>query len=342
VDRLQIRSPEAYRELNIDWIAGRRAEAIDRARRCVELSTKEAVPFDALIIATGASPRRLAVPGHDLAGVFALRTVKDSLRLRTRLVSGVRLAVIGGGFLGLEVAAAAAQRGASVTVIEAGSRLLQRSGSSVLSEILAARLLQAGVIIIPSTSVTCLEGAGSVETIRTADGRSFPADAVLVAIGAAPETGLMDGDSLSGPTGIVVDAQGRTGLSDIYAIGDCADFHDVRFGCHMRLESVQSATWQARVAAADIAGREPPLPKPAYFWSELFDLKVQIVGFPDPTRLSRCELVGSAAAGWAIYCFQDDRVTAVECINRPTDFVRAQSLVGRRARSFTDLKEYLL
>ncbi|MDR7225179.1 FAD-dependent oxidoreductase [Aminobacter aminovorans] len=337
--RIRLRPPELYEQLGVTRLAGRRATSLDLAKQSVKLSDGTALDYHALVLATGAAPRRLQVPGNTLPGVLMLRTLSDSLALRSSLTLGVRLTVVGGGYLGLEVAAAAAQMGARVTLIEAGNRLLQRSGSRVLGDILANCLEREGVSIALDETVACFRGETCVEAVETTSGRLFQTDLALVAIGAAPNGELVHEAGLSGPAGILVDAEARTSLPNVYAVGDCANFHDPRFGRHARLESVQSATWQARIAAAGITGTGAPKPKHAYFWSELFDMKIQIAGYADPSTPSHEELVGNQAEGLAIYRFQHGRLAAVECINRPINFVQAQLLIGRVARNLVDLKE---
>lgn len=336
--RIRFRPPNLYEELGIKLIA-HRAVSLDSGRQQVAISNGMNMKYQALVLATGAKPRQLSVPGNTLSGILALRTLADSLDLKAALVPGARLAVVGGGYLGLEIAAAATQIGARVTIIEAGTRLLQRSGSLLLSDILTKRLGEAGVRIALSESVARFRGETFVEAVETTNGQVFEADVVLVAVGAAPDVDLMREVGLYDPAGILVDAGARTAMPNVYAVGDCANFHDPRFGRHVRLESVQSATWQAKVAAAGITGTMPPNPKHAYFWSELFDLKIQIAGFVDPAAASREELIGTKDHGFAVYRFQHDRLAAVECINRPAEFVKAQSLIGREARSLINLKE---
>lgn len=339
VARICLRPAELYAELDINILADRRAVSLDVQRRRLMLSDGLELEYHALIFATGATPRKLQVPGSALRGVVTLRTLSDSLELKSSLVAGTQLTVAGGGYLGLEVAAAAAQMGVHVTVIEAGHRLLQRSGSQSLSRIVATRLEQAGVVINLEESVSCFRGGTRLEAVETSRGRKIETDIALVAIGAVPNDELARKAGLSGSGGIQVDGQAQTAAQNIYAVGDCANFWDSRFGCHARLESVQSATWQARTAAAAITGTSLPKLRHAYFWSELFDLKIQIAGFADPAMSSHDELVGSDAEGFVIYRFQRGKLAAVECVNRPADYVKAQLLIGRAAENLTDLKD---
>lgn len=338
-ERIRLRPAKLYQELEIAMLAGRRAVSLDIQGRRLTLSDGSSLEYHALVLATGATPRKLQVPGSTLREVFTLRTLSDSRELQSALKAGARLAVAGGGYLGLEVAAAAAQMGVHVTVVEAGHRLLQRSGSPPLSRIVAARLEQAGVVVELEDSGSRFSGETRLRAVETSGRRKIEADLALVAIGAVPNDELAREAGFSGSGGIPVDGQARTAAPNIYAVGDCANFWDSRFGCHARLESVQSAIWQARTAAAAITGTPLPKPRHAYFWSELFDLKIQIAGYADAAVPSHDELVGTEADGLAIYRFQRGKLAAVECVNRPADYVRAQRLIGRAGENLTDLKD---
>lgn len=329
-ERLMLGGREAYEKNGIELFTDSHVTSIDPDAHTLQLAGGDVVAFDACILATGADARRPTIPGADLAGIHVLRTVGDALDLRAALRPGSRLVVIGGGYLGLEVASSARASGVEVTVLEAAGGLLQRSISSLSASAIEARHRAAGIRLLLNTTVQRLEGDTHVERVITSDGEALPADAVLIAIGAAPSIDLAKLSGLECNNGIVVDGRCRTSAADIYAIGDCASQLDPEHGHHWRLEAVNSAVAHARRAAADLLGKTPPPPRPPSFWSEQGDFMLQIVGVPRPGM--RCEDVmrGDPASDFCVYRFQDGALVAVEAVNRPKDFVRAHSLIGRR------------
>jgi 3-phenylpropionate/trans-cinnamate dioxygenase ferredoxin reductase subunit len=330
-ERLTFRSAAAYDAADIRLVLGREVLRLDPASRRVMLDGGEIIDYAACILATGAEPRPLPVPGGGLPGVLPLRSLDHARRLRAAVVPGLSVVVVGGGYLGLEAAASVRKLGAEVAVIETQPALLHRSTSAITAEALAARHLAAGVRLLLGRQVARIEGGARAEGVTLADGAFLPASLVLACIGAAPDVALAEAAGLACEDGIRVDAACRTAFPDLYAVGDCARQDDPRFGRPVRLESVQSATWQARCAAAAILGKTPPAPRPAYFWSEQFDAKLQIAGLADPHMPCDDTLVGDPADAFAVYRVQGGVLRAVEAVNRPRDFVRAQSLIGQHA-----------
>ena len=329
-ERLLLASREVYERDGIELFTGAAVASIDPNARTLQLANGDVFQFDACILATGAEARRPPIPGADLEGVHVLRTIQDSLDLRAALQPGSRLVIIGGGYLGLEVASTALEAGVDVTVVEAATGLLQRSISALTAAAIEARHRAAGTRLLLNTSVQRIEGDTRVERVITSDGEELEADAVLIAVGAAPVVDLARLCGLKCENGIAVDAQCRTSLANIYAIGDCANQFNQERGHYSRLEAVNSALVHARRAASDLLGKEPSPTRPPSFWSEQCDFTLQILGVPRPGVPCEDVLRGDPLTAFSVYRFQDDELVAIEALNRPKDFVRAHALIGRR------------
>ncbi|MGO4716266.1 NAD(P)/FAD-dependent oxidoreductase [Bradyrhizobium sp. 2TAF24] len=322
-----LRAESTYTDNAITLRFGARVSAIDLQARRLELDDGAPLPFDRLVLATGARARRLAIPGHDLTGIFTLRTADDARALRAAIPAAQSVAVIGGGFVGLEAAASLAGLGKQVTVIEAADRILGRVLAPAMSAYMAGLHQSLGVKLLTGTGVARLDGAnGRVTHVTTTDGTHVAADMVIVGIGANPDIGLATQAGLACDNGIVVDGALRTSVPEIFAIGDCVAYAHWQTGSHLRLESVQNATDQARHAARVLAGkpeiagyREVP-----WFWSDQGPAKLQMVGLAIGT--TRQVISGTPANGaFSIYHFRDDRLQAIDSINRPADH-----MLGRR------------
>jgi 3-phenylpropionate/trans-cinnamate dioxygenase ferredoxin reductase subunit len=326
--RLLLGSRETYEKNGIELFTDTLVEALDIEARKLRLASGNTFNFDACVLATGAEARRPPIPGSELEGVHVLRTMQDALRLRTALRPATRLIVIGGGYLGLEVASSARGIGAEVTVIEAAAGLLQRSISSVTAAAVEARHRAAGTRLLFNTTVRKLEGHIRVERVVTSGGEELPADAVLIAVGAAPNIDLGRLSGLECNNGIVIDERCRTSAPHIYAIGDCASQIDSVHGHHLRLGAVNSALVQARRAACDLLGKPLPPARPPSFWSEQCGFRLQVLGVPRPGISCEDIVRGDPATDFSVYRFQDGLLVAVETLNRPKDFVRGHTLIG--------------
>ena len=321
-----LRGADFYRSKGIELTLGERVAGIDRARRRVRLASGSWLDYDRLVLALGAAPRRLAVPGADLAGVRVLRTVGDADALRADLAGPSRRVVaVGGGFLGLEVAASARELGHDVTVVESAYRPLTRGVSATVAEHLVGVHADRGVRIVARAEVRAVHGdpAGRVGSIELDDGRLLPADVVLVAVGAVPRTGLAADAGLVVDNGIVVDPALRTSDPRILAVGDCA-----RIAGAVRLESVQNAVDQARHAAAGICAGAVPGGYRAVptFWTAQYGHNLQIAGWP--TGREDVVAVGDRPGGrFSVLLFDGDRLRAVESVNRPVDHLAARALL---------------
>ena len=313
-DRLLLRGDDWYRENNIACRTNTKVTAIDPAARRIRLADGGALSYDAALIATGAVPRRLpAQIGGDLSGVFTLRNVADADRLAEEFKPGRRLLVVGGGYIGLEAAAVASLAGMKVSVVEMAPRILQRVAAAETAERIRSEHHRHGVEILEGVSLTRLVGAnGRVVGAEFADGASIDCDCVLVGIGIAPETSLAVAAGLKVDNGIVVDDACRTSDADIYAAGDCASF--MFNGSRTRLESVQNAVDQAEAAALAVAGQDVSYRPVPWFWSDQYDMKLQIAGLN--TGYARTVVrPGSRDGASSVWYFAGDRFLAVDAVN---------------------------
>ncbi len=330
-DSLALRPPSFYAEQSITLRLSTGVAGINTAARMVTLDSGEAVAWDHLILAVGAAARKLPVPGAELDGVLELRTAEDAEKLKNALGPGKRLAVIGGGYVGLEAAASARALGAEAVVIEREPRVLARVACEELSGFFQDYHTQKGVTFEVNAQVQGFVGAsGKVSGVQLGDGRTLPCDVALVGIGALPHESLARLAGCACNHGIVVDEAARTSVSGIYAIGDCTQRPLPLYGLSGRLESVPNALEQAKQVAALLCGRPAPAPETPWFWSDQYDIKLQIAGIPHHAvrRILRGD---PAQAKFAVFHLDaDNRVQAVEAINAPAEFMAGRLLVGNR------------
>lgn len=267
-------------DLRAEWLLGVRAVALDGPQRAVRLADGSEVRADGVVIATGAAARTL--PGTDaLAGVHTLRTLDDARALRDELALGGRLVVIGGGFIGAEVASTAYALGLDVTVVEAAPTPLAGPLGETMGGIVSALHADHGVRLLCGVGVKGLRGGSRVEAVLLEDGRSLPADIVVVGVGARPCVEWLAGSGLTLDDGVTCGADGRTGLAGVVAVGDCASWYDPRAGLHRRVEHWTGARERPEAAVtALLAGGavEPSAPRPPYFWSDQYGVKIQFAG----------------------------------------------------------------
>ncbi|WP_026869571.1 NAD(P)/FAD-dependent oxidoreductase [Inquilinus limosus] len=316
--------------LGIELVLGTEAVAIDRPARIVTLADGRALPYSRLLLATGARPRRLAVPGHEQA--LYLRRFDDALALRPLLRPGVRLAVIGGGFIGLELAAAAVARGCGVTVIEAQPRILMRGVPAEIAAVIADRHRAAGVDLRTGIGVGRIDPDGAV---LLADGSRIAADAVIAGIGAVPETALAEAAGLAVDNGIAVDATLATADPDIFAAGDCAACaHPLYAGRRIRLEAWRNAQDQGSLAARNMLGRGEAIGAVPWFWSDQYELTLQIAGLADEGRTTVARDLGDGAM-LLFHLAEDGRLVAASGIGPLGKVAReirlAEMLIAQRA-----------
>jgi 3-phenylpropionate/trans-cinnamate dioxygenase ferredoxin reductase subunit len=332
-ESLALRPAKFYPDATIDLRLQTRVTAIDPAAKTVSLSDGGMLSYDTLILALGARARRLHLAGADLEGVLELRSAADADRLKAALRPGAKLAVIGGGYIGLEAAASARALGAEVTIVERESRVLARVACPILSDFFQTFHRAQGVTIEVNAQVAALEGVdGHVTGVRLGDGRLIPCDAALVGVGAVANEELAAQAGLRCQNGIVVDLDARTSDPAIFAIGDCTSRPLPLYERSGRLESVPNALEQAKQAASAICGKPAPAPEVPWFWSDQYDLRLQIAGMP----FDAVEIVirGDVAAGkFALFHLTaDGTVQAVEAVNASTEFMGGRRIIAKRKR----------
>ena len=346
LERVHLRPQRFYADHDIEVRSGVRVSAIDRARNAVICDDDTMLPYDRLLLATGSRPRRLDVSGCDLDGVCLLRTIADADSIRDKLKPGAKLVIVGGGYIGLEVASVAVRHGMDVTVLEMEERILARVTTPAMSEFYHRLHTGKGVTIRTNARAAAFAGNGRLAEVRCADGTSVPADLAVVGVGIVPNVELAEEAGLACDNGIVVDE--RTGTADerIYAAGDCTNHPNPLLGRRLRLESVPNAMEQSRVAAANLAGGERTYASVPWFWSDQYDLKLQMVGFSTDAEH---EVVRGDPdeETFATFHFRGDTLIAADAVNRPREFMVARQLVGRTvdasrlADPDTDLKSLL-
>lgn len=328
--QLAMRTPEALARRAIELRSGARVAAIDRAQRQLRLADGGTLGYRALVLATGATPRRLEVPGAEAAGVHVLRTRDDAERIAAALQDcerrGLPLLVVGGGFIGLEVAATARRRGLPVTVVEAAPRLLGRVLAPMLGDWYAQLHAGRGVQLLLNARLAAIEhDRGSVAAVRLADGTRLACGAVVVGIGVEPDDALARAAGLECDRGIVVDGEARTADPRVVAAGDCTA-RRLADGTLLRLESVNNATEQGKSAAAALLGRARPFTGAPWFWSDQYDRKLQMAG------------IGAGSDGWAVrgdmaagpftvYHYRGDRLVAADSVDAAKDHLMARKLL---------------
>lgn len=331
-ERLYFKPASWYEDQKVEVLLGTRAVRIDRAHQQVHLGHGGQLPYDALILATGSRPRPLPVPGADLNGVHDLRTLADVERLRPKMVAGRRLVIIGAGYIGLEAAAVARQMGVDVTVIEMAPRVLARVTSPVISEFYTAEHRRQGVTILTGALLAKLEGeAGEVSGAVLADGTTIKADMVLAGIGILPNEELAREAGIACSNGILVDRDARTSDPRVFAAGDCASRPLVHYGRTGRLESVHNAIEQGKLAAAAILGQPRPAEDCPWFWSDQYDLKLQIAGLSQDydTLVVRGD---PESRKFAVFYLRNETLIAVDAVNSPPEFLASKKLIMSGAK----------
>jgi 3-phenylpropionate/trans-cinnamate dioxygenase ferredoxin reductase component len=331
-ERLYFRPAAWYEDNKIEVMLGSRVTSIDRPARIAHLEHGAELPYDALVIATGSRPRALPCQGADFAGVHDLRSLSDVERIRPQMVEGRRMVIIGAGYIGLEAAAVARTMGLDVTVLEMAPRVLARVTSPVMSEFYAAEHTAKGVKILTSTALSHLEGKdGHVSAAVLADGTQLPADIVLVGIGILPNEELAKDAGIACSNGILTDRDGRTSDPHVFAAGDCASRPLVHYGRTGRLESVHNAIEQGKLVAAAILGQARPAEDCPWFWSDQYDLKLQIAGLS--TDHDTIVLRGDPKdRKFAAFYLRNGTLIAVDAVNSPPEFLASKKLIMTGAK----------
>lgn len=330
--RLVIRPESYYAEHGVEVHFGCCIQEIDRRSQRIRADDGSTFAYDALLIATGSRPRALTLSGARLLGVHYLRTIRDGDRLRQEFQPGRRLVVIGGGYIGLEVAATAVECGLGVTVLEMAERTMKRVVCQQISDFYEAEHACHGVRIVCNTQVRAINGdaaSGHVRSVTCADGSEHLADLVLISVGVSAEDRLATEAELECANGIVVDAECRTSDPKILAAGDCTNHVSQRYGRRVRLESVDNAFDQGTTAALAMLGAPVVHDKVPWFWSDQYDLKLVIVGLSDGHDATIVR--GDPATRSFSVCYLRDReLIAIDTVNAPKDQMAARKLVAAR------------
>ena len=327
-DLLPLRPESFYVKNAVDLLLGAEAVEIDRRERKVRLADGSALPFTGLVLAPGARPRWPKIDGLDLDGVFALRNAEDARRLRRRLHSASAVVVVGGGFIGLEIAGTARLLGKEVTVLEAVDRLMGRVVAPEISRHFLALHRGWGSDVRLGTPVGRIIGEGGrVVAVETAAGERIAADIAVIGIGVVPNVELAERAGLALDNGILVDELMVTSAPEIRAIGDCVNFYHWDLARSVRLESVQNAVDQGKTAAAALVGKREPFRAVPWFWSDQGDVKLQMVGLP--FNATRSVVRGKAESGsFSVFHFAGERLVAIDSVNRAADHVVGRRLIG--------------
>lgn len=330
-ERCQLRHLDFYAEHDIDLLLGSAARRLDTQRSRVELSDGSEWSYDALALCMGSQLNRLHVEGIDLRGVCYLRDIDHALDLAGRLQPGARLAVIGGGYIGLEVAAAARSRGCEVTVIEALDQVMQRSAVPEIAAFLRRRHEDAGVRLMMGARLARVVGTEQVEAVELEGGVRVPADVVLVGIGVRPDLTLCEGTPLETNRGVRVDGGCRTRIGNVYAAGDVAETaHPLVDGWQV-FESVQNAVAQGRLAAASMLGRDERYTEVPWFWSEQYDCRLQMAGLPRATD-HHVFRANPETGGLTVFCVSEGTLSAVQSIDSARDYMVGRQLITHRTQ----------
>jgi 3-phenylpropionate/trans-cinnamate dioxygenase ferredoxin reductase subunit len=327
-ESLVLRDKAFFANKGIDLMLGVRATAIERQSRKVLLGGHSPLVFDKLLIGTGSHARKLAAPGADLDGVRYLRTMQDAIDLKASLREVSEIVVVGGGFIGLEVAASAAKLGKKVVVLESASRLLERAVSPVVSEFLLDMHLHHGVDVMLGETVVSINGQnGRVTSVSCGNSARLRADLVLVGVGGLPNDQIAKDAGLDCSNGIAVDDHGRSSDPNIFAAGDCATHYNSFARDWLRLESVQNAQDQAKAAGLAIAGSAGPYESVPRFWSDQYDAKLQIVGIS--RNFDDQAIRGSVEDGkFSVFYYRQNRLIAVDSVNRSGDQMAARRMIA--------------
>ena len=331
IEKTFLRPPAFYDEKRIELRLGTRVDGIDLRDQRLRLAGGDVLPYDALLLATGARVRRLDIPGHDLAGVHYLRTIDDMLAIRARLGPGVHAAVVGGGYIGLEVAATARKRGCHVTILEMQDVAMPRVVAPEIGRFYVEVHRSHGADVRLGVRVARLEGKGRVERVVAVDGTTVAADLVVIGVGILPDADLAAAAGLTVENGIVVDEFARTSDPRVFAAGDVANAWNPALGRRVRLESWQNAQNQAIAAAKAMVGKPVAYGEVPWFWSDQYDLNLQMVGLAE--SWDALVLRGSMGQGpFTAFYMKQGAVVAANAVNNARDIRFARKWIGEKRR----------
>ena len=343
LEKVYVRPEKFYTDKNIDLRTNTRVTSIDSEQHTVTTAAGESISYDKLMIATGSRPRILNIDGSTLEGIHYLRTIADVDKIRESMANANSIVIVGGGYIGLEVASVAVTAGKTVSVLEMEERILQRVTTPEMSAYYHQLHESRGLNILTKTTVGGFKGKNGTVTSVVCGDTEIPADLVIVGIGIIPNIELAEEAGLACDNGIVVDEHCQTTNPDIYAIGDCTNHPNPLLKRRLRLESVPNAMEQARVAVSNMLGGEKIYSAVPWFWSDQYELKLQMVGFSadGDTQVMRGD---KSTNEFAVFYLKDGKVVAVDAVNAPREFMVAKQLYGQEvdpavlADPATDLK----
>ena len=321
MDDILIRPAGSYESAEIDIQLGKRVVAIDRQAKTISLDDGESLAYSKLILATGARVRPLPIPGADGPNVFYLRNSQDVDDIRDRISSTKRAIIIGGGYIGLETAASLRQEGLEVTVLEAMPRILQRVTSTTMSDFFRRLHTEEGAIIHEDTLATSIETSNDGVVVHTQNGMALKADLAIIGIGVIPNAELAEEAGLTVGNGIEVNENCQTTDPDIYAAGDVAFRHHHFCGRSLRIESVPNTTEHAKIVAAHITEKPIPNDTVPWFWSDQYDVKLQIAGLSDEADTIIARGQTDQGRSFAVFSFKDGELVGVDAVNDPKSFM---------------------
>lgn len=332
IEALYLKPSQAYTKHRIECRTRANVTRIDRASKQVFLEDGSGIGYETLVLATGGRPRRLSIAGAEKTNVHYIRTIDDILSLQQDFKPGANLVIIGGGYIGLEAASAGVKTGLNVTVVEALPRVLARVAAPELSAYFERVHGRHGVNILTDAAVEAFEGDQRVTSVVLADGHKLPVDLVVVGVGLIPNIDLAEQAGLDVSNGVVVGADARTSDPHIFAAGDCTFHKNLFYDRHMRLESVPNATEQGRIVAANICGKVAFHSAVPWFWSDQYDLKLQMVGLSEgyDQLVTRGE---PESDSFIAFYLRQGVVLSADAVNRPQDFMFAKRLVAGRVRT---------
>ena len=349
LEEILIRPVKVYEKSEVEFILDTRVESVNRDNKTIRLSNNETLSYDKLALTVGSKVRKVNLPGVDLDGVFYLRDLKDVERISAHISAGANAVIVGGGYIGLETAAVLNRKGMNVTVLEMMERVLQRVTAPVVSEFYTRIHGEEGVSVRCGVGVSGFKGNGRVAKVLCSDGSEFAADLVIIGVGILPNTALAEAAGLEVDNGIVVNDRAQTSDPDIFAAGDCTFHYNPIYDRWVRLESVQNATDQSRVIAGAACGKETSYNAVPWFWSEQYDLMLQIAGLSQGYD----EIITRGDPGngrsFAAFYLKAGKVIAVDAVNRPQEFMFTKKLIPlqktvdktRLADADTPIKELL-
>jgi 3-phenylpropionate/trans-cinnamate dioxygenase ferredoxin reductase subunit len=331
-DRVELKGQDFYAQSGVETHWGTRVTEIDRKNKRILTADGREYPYGKLLLATGSRVRELNVPGFDLKGVHYLRNIDDVKAIQDHFREGAKMVVVGGGYIGLEVAAVAAKRGIDVTVLETADRVLARVVDPIVSQFYERVHREAGVKIETGVTVSGFEGTDRITAVTSGEGKKYLCDFVVVGIGIIPNTALAVEAGLEVENGIVVDEFCRTSDPDICAAGDCTSHPNAVYGRRIRLESVHNAIEQGKTAAATLAGKEKPYDQVPWFWSDQYDLKLQIVGLSAGYTEAVVRGDPENSRSFAVFYLKDGVLVAVDAVNRAPEFMMAKILTQKKEK----------